>query len=183
MVNETHRLIAREDSVLVLIDFQERLLPAIYENKRVLDNAIRLVRFSRIIGLPVVLTEQERLGDTVAELKKELPAIDPIRKVHFNCFYCHEFGERLRTLGKKTLILAGVEAHICIAQTALHGGHNFTIHVVHDAISSRTLENCTIALDRMRQAGITITSTEMVIYELLQKAGTEEFRAALQLVK
>jgi nicotinamidase-related amidase len=183
IVKEAGRLISRHDSVFVFIDFQERLLPVIYEKEKILKNALRLAKFSRIIGLPVIITEQEKLGDTIAELKKELPYARPIRKVHFNCFYCHEFEDSLHSLDRNVLILAGVEAHICIAQTALYGIRDFTINVVRDAISSRTPENCDIAVERMKEAEIIITSTEMAIYELLQRADTEEFKATLPLIK
>jgi nicotinamidase-related amidase len=94
-----------------------------------------------------------------------------------------EFEHNIKRLERKTLILAGVEAHICVAQTALHALPSFKVHVLADAIGSRTIENRDLAIERMRQAGATITSTEMFIYEILQRAGTDNFRAALQLVK
>ncbi|MBP9560706.1 MAG: isochorismatase family protein, partial [Syntrophorhabdaceae bacterium] len=91
--------------------------------------------------------------------------------------------EQIRASDKKTLILTGVEAHICVIQTALSGLSDYNIHIIEDAISSRTRENKKIAIERMRQAGAIISSTEMFIYEILQKAGTDEFKAILQLVK
>ena len=84
---------------------------------------------------------------------------------------------------RKTLILTGVETHICVSQTALDALPHFDVHTISDAVSSRDLNNRDIALERMRQIGATISSTEMVIYELLQRAGTDEFRSALKLVK
>jgi len=176
-------LIIRETCILIFLDIQERLMPVIAERERVLENAIRLARFSRIIGLPVVITEQEKLGATLPELKNELIDVSPITKIHFNCFNNDIFSEQIKSSGKKTLVLTGVEAHICVAQTALSGLSGFDVHVIEDATSSRTRENRLTAIERMRQAGVIITSTEMFIYELLQKAGTEEFKAALQLVK
>jgi isochorismate hydrolase len=181
--DEKQKLITREDCVLIVIDIQDKLMPVITNREGVIGNVVRLARFSHIIGLPVIITEQERLGSTIAEVKKEIPNVCPINKVHFNCFFCKEFKEQINIIGKKTLILAGVEAHICVTQTALHALSHFNVHVVSDAISSRTAENLHVALERMRQCGVTITSSEMLIYELLQRAGTEEFKAALQLVK
>ncbi len=140
-------------------------------------------RFAEIIGLPVILTEQEKLGDTLSEVLEARPNLQAIRKLDFDCFGCEEFVDEIRGLGKRTLILAGVETHICVAQTALHAAPDHTVHVVSDATSSRTEENWRVALDRMHQAGVVITSTEMAIYELLQRAGTNEFRAVLPLVK
>ncbi len=176
-------LIAREDCILVIIDVQERLMPAVSQKERVLENVLRLARFSGQIGLPVVVTEQEKLGPTVPELAQLLTDFHPINKTCFNCFFCHDFADRVEGLGKNTLVLTGVEAHICVAQTALFAMPRFTVHVISDAVSSRTQENRQVALERMRQSGAVISSTEMFIYELLQRAGTDEFKAALQLVK
>ena len=179
----TKSLIEREDSVLIVIDVQDKLMPVIENKGQIIHNIVRLLKFSKIIGLPVILTEQEKLGSTVSEIKKEIPDVPLIAKSAFSCFFCNEFIEQIRQIGKNKLILTGVETHICIAQTALHALPHFVVHVVSDAVSSRTLENFTIGIERMRQEGAIITSTEMMIFELLKKAGTDEFRAALQLVK
>lgn len=179
----TQNLLVRDDSVLVVIDVQEKLMPVIADGGKLIDNIIKLLKFSQIIKLPVILTEQEKLGKTIAEVKSEILNFNPILKIVFDGFLCDKFVEQLSKIERKTLILAGVETHICIAQTALHALPHFKVHVVGDAVSSRTLENRNIALERMRQSGAVISSTEMVIYELLQRAGTDEFRAALKLVK
>lgn len=176
-------LLEREDSLLVIIDIQERLMPAMAHRETVLENSRRLVAFSDIIKLPYIVTEQEKLGSTVLGLSRHGHPIEPISKVTFNCFLSDQFADAVRLSGRKTLIMIGVEAHICVAQTALQALSQFNVHVVHDAISSRTVDNWSIALDRMRSSGVTITSTEMVIYELLKRAGTDEFKAALALVK
>jgi len=179
----TRNLIRREDSILIAIDVQERLMPVIAEKEKVIGNVVRLLRFAEIIGLPIILTEQEKLGNTLPEILEAAQDLSPIRKLDFNCFGCQEFVEEVRRIGRKTLILSGVESHICVAQTALGAVPNYTVHVVSDATSSRTQENWRVALERMRQVGVVITSTEMVIYELLRRAGTDEFRAVLPLVK
>ena len=179
----TKNLISRKNSILVIIDVQDKLMPVIANREKVIDNIVRLVKFSHIIGLPILLLEQEKLAHTLFEIKKEIPNLPPITKSVFNCFSCAAFTKRIRQIGKKTLILAGVETHICIAQTALSAIPKFEVQVVSDAVSSRSLDNWAIGLERMRQSGVTITSTEMLIFELLERAGTEEFRAALKLVK
>jgi len=173
----------REDSILVIIDVQERLMPVIANKETVEENVVRLMKFAEIIGFPIILTEQENLGDTLPEILEARPDLQPIRKLHFDCFRCQDFPPKLANLGRKTLILCGVETHICVAQTALHALSDYTVHVVSDATSSRAEHNWKVALNRMRQAGVVVTSTEMVIYELLQRAGTDEFRAVLPLVK
>lgn len=176
-------LITREGTILAIIDVQEKLLPAIYEAEKVLKNTIILARFARIIKMPVLVTEQEKLGATMPALKQELADIIPDTKIEFDAAGCTGFAARLAQLKPRNLVIAGIESHICISQTVLHLLPDYTVHVIADAVSSRTAENRRIALARMRQAGAIISSTEMVIYELLQRAGTEEFKAVLSLVK
>jgi nicotinamidase-related amidase len=176
-------MIKKSDSLLVVIDIQEKLMPVIADNRKVIDNVSTLLKFSQIIDLPLILTEQEKLGDTVSEIKQEIPECIPIGKISFDAFLCDEFVEKVHNTKRNTLILTGVETHICVAQTALRALPGFKVHVVSDAVSSRTVHNWTIGLERMRQSGAVITSTEMVIYELLQRAGTDEFRQTLKLVK
>lgn len=173
----------REDALLVVIDMQERLLPVIAEKEKVVDNALKLIKFSRIVGLPILLTEQQNLGETTPELRKELKDIEAIIKWEFDCFESSVFIDRLDKQKRNTLIVVGIEAHICVAQTALHGLSYYKVQVVSDGVSSRSTQNWEVALQRMRQAGVIVTSTEMVIYELLGRAGTAEFREALKLVK
>jgi nicotinamidase-related amidase len=176
-------LISREDCVLVIIDVQEKLVPAVSDKEKVIENVLRLARFANIMKLPMVVTEQEKLGNTIPEINKELEYAYRINKVHFNCFFCNDFSDWINKLGKSTLILAGLEAHICVAQTAIFALPRFNVHIIGDAISSRVRENHIVSIERMRRYGATISSTEMFIYELLQKAGTDEFKAVLPLVK
>ncbi len=180
---ETQRLITREDCVLLVIDVQEKLVPVVSNKERVIENVIRLSRFAQIIGMPVIFTEQVKLGLTLPEVRKELSNVQTVSKIYFNCFFCKEFSDGIEKTGRKTLIVAGIEAHICVAQTALYALPDFNVHVISDAVSSRTPENCLVALERMGRAGAVISSTEMFIYELLQRAGTDEFKTVLQLVK
>jgi nicotinamidase-related amidase len=176
-------LINKEDAILVIIDMQERLFPAMADKEKLLENVTRLVRFSKIAQLPVILTEQEKLGSILPDIKEELKEVEPVSKVEFDCFACDAFIEGAARFHRKTLILAGIEAHICVAQTAIHAVSGYTVHVVSDAIASRSAHNRGIALDRMVQAGVIVTSTEMAIYEILRRAGTDTFREALKLVK
>lgn len=182
--SSSHDLPLREEnSLLVVIDMQERLVPGMKDKDNLVKNVRTLVKFSKIIGIPVVVTEQEKLGNTIPEIRKELGDISPIMKVEFDCFGCRPFDTLLIDLGKEDLIIAGIEAHICVTQTALHALSGYRVHVVNDAVSSRSHENKQVALDRMRQAGVIPSSTEMVIFELLKKAGTDTFKEALKLVK
>ena len=177
------KLLDREESVLLVIDAQERLLPAIAERSKILDNIVRLVKFAQIIDLPILFSEQQKLGKTVEEIHSVVPGLDPIEKVAFDCFESPEFNRRLERLRRRCLVVTGVEAHICVAQTAISGLGKYTVHAVSDAMSSRSPHNRDVALARMGQHGVVITSTEMFIYELLGKAGTDEFKGVLPLVK
>jgi isochorismate hydrolase len=178
-----NRLLSTDDALLIIIDMQERLLPVIAGKEKVVDNALKLIMFSHIVGLPILVTEQQNLGETTPELREGLKDIEPIIKLEFDCFESHVFIDRLDQQTRNTLIIAGIEAHICVAQTALHALSHYKVHVVSDAVSSRSSHNREVALERMRRAGVIVTSTEMVIYELLGKAGTAEFRGALKLIK
>ncbi|MDD5622995.1 MAG: hydrolase [Actinomycetota bacterium] len=177
------RLIKREDSVLVVIDVQERLVPVISNHNKMIANIVKLIRFAEIIGMPVVMTEQEKLGATVKEIKIELTDLVPITKIEFSVWKCSKFVKKLNQLSRSNVILVGVETHICIAQTALELLPNFNVHVISDATSSRSEENKDIALQRLNQSGVVVSSTEMVIYELMGRAGTEEFKKVLSLIK
>jgi nicotinamidase-related amidase len=183
MKSSSSALLRKEDCVLLVIDVQEKLVRVIKEAGESIENIVRLIKFSKIVDIPIVLTEQQNLGDTVKEIRAELGTFEPISKITFSCFASEKFCAYLKTLNKKTLIVTGVEAHICVAQTALDALNEYNVHAVSDAVSSRDIHNKEIALHRLRQNSVTITTTEMLIYELLIKAGTHEFRKTLKLLK
>lgn len=176
-------LVSRKDCVLVVIDVQEKLMPAISGGERVIANTATLVRFCEICGVPVVFTEQKKLGPTVPEVKDLVQGFSAVEKVHFNCFLNSEFRDAVERLGRNSLVLVGAESHICVAQTAIAALPRMRVHVIADAVSSRSPDNRLIALERMREAGAVISSMEMFIYEILRQAGTDEFKAVLPLVK
>ncbi|MEA2015595.1 MAG: isochorismatase family protein [Actinomycetota bacterium] len=182
-LNTGSHLIKREDSVLVVVDIQEKLTPYIKNNSKVIENVVKMIKFAQIIGLPIVLTEQKNLGNTVKEIKKELSGITPITKIEFSACKCSEFVKKIDELSRKNIILTGIETHICIAQTALELLPHFNVHVVGDATSSRSIEDMDIALNRLERSGAIINSTEMLMYELMERAGTEEFKKVLKIVK
>jgi len=179
-------LITKEAAALVVIDVQEKLFAHMAEKEKLTENLTKLIQFARIIKIPIVLTEQypKGLGPTIPQIKALAPNLQPIEKLEFSCFGSQKFRETFATTQVKTLILSGIEAHICVAQTAIEGLENgFRTCVVEDATSSRNPEDKATAIQRMRQNGVTVVSTEMLIYELLKKAGTPEFRETLKLVK
>ena len=179
----TRGLLEREECALVVIDLQNRLLPHIHDHERVVRNTTKLVHFAKIAGLPILWTEQENLGETPDEILEHLSGVEPIRKIEFGSFGCEAFQRAAAALGKGTLLLAGIEAHICVAQTALGALPRYRVQVIADAVSSRDPIHRDVAFSRLQQAGVELTCTEMLFYEILRRAGTDEFRAVLPLVK
>ena len=169
--------------VLVVVDLQEKLLPAIHERERILRNSLLLLRLAHVLEFPVILTTQYRkgLGAIVPEVTLAAPAIAPLDKVAFGCFGSAEFEARIAQFaGRDQLLVAGIESHICVAQTVLGAlTKAFTVHVAADAVGSRTAENRAIGLRRMEAAGAVVTSTEMAIYELLGRSDADAFKAML----
>lgn len=176
----------RDDSCLVVVDMQEPFMRAMFDRETVTQGARHLIEAAKILGLPVLVTLQnaERMGDTVPEVLEVLPPIEPIDKMSFSCCGNEAFTQRLEQFGKGTVILCGVETHICINQTA-HDllAQGYKVHVPEDAVCSRTERNWRSGLEKMRASGTVITNTESVMYELLGCAGTDEFRQILKLVR
>ena len=179
-------LLSKEGATLIIIDIQEKLFPHIHKREEVSENVRRLIKFARIMGIPIVLTEQypKGLGPTIREIKELIPRVKPIEKVEFSCLLSSAFRERLSELHARSLVLTGIEAHICVAQTAIEAlTEGYRVYVVSDAVSSRRREDKTVAIERMRQHGAVIVTGEMLMYEILRKAGTPEFKKVLELVK
>lgn len=174
--------------VLVVVDIQEKLLPPIFEKERLVRNSQLLIRLARILDVPIVATTQyaKGLGKTVPEIASLLPESDAIDKLEFSCFGSDAFCSQLKRLpgNRNTVLLCGMESHICVTQTALGAlREGYLVHVASDAVSSRTEWNWKIGLDRMRAADAVISSTEMMIYELLRRSGGEAFKELLPYLK
>lgn len=178
----------RRRVALLMIDLQYTTVATVFEPARVLRNAQLLLRLAEVLAIPVALTTQYAKGlgnihPEIARLSKGTPVFD---KAAFGCFADPNFSRYLHEQAPRanTLLLAGIESHSCVAQTALGGlAAGYTIHVAADAVSSRTLDNWQIGLKRMERAGAILSSTEMMVYELLGRAGTPEFQTMLPLIK
>jgi nicotinamidase-related amidase len=169
-----------------VVDVQERLLPAIHERERVLLNALRLVKGARILNLPILATEQypNGIGRTVSELAWAIPEFAPMEKTAFSCCGAKNFIPSLASKNVRDVVLCGIEAHVCVCQTALDLlDQGFGVFVVADAVSSRAPENWHHGIERMRDSGAAIVSTEMILFELLEEAGTDRFKKILELIK
>ena len=172
--------LSRDDSVLIIVDIQERLVNAMKVKDTVINNCLHLIELAKIYKIPILLTEQypKGLGHTVDDIKSALPVYQPIEKVSFSCCGEQGFSAQLLKLGRKTIILTGMETHVCVLQTCvelLKGG--ITVHLVKDAVCSRTKETWQTGAEFMRDAGAVISCTETVLFQLLGVAGTEEFKA------
>ena len=179
----------REDALLVVIDVQEKLMPVIHEAAEVERNIDRLARGTHILGVPALLTEQyvKGLGHTTSVVRKafeQTHGYDPIEKSCFSAFGCDSFRAKLKAIGRRQILVAGIEAHVCVYQTVLDLlGDRYEVTLISDGISSRSLANKNVALNRMQQEGAKLSSTEMALFELTALSGTDEFRAISKLVK
>ena len=177
-----------DQCALIVIDIQEKLLAPIFEKERLVRNAQLLIRLAGILTIPTLLSTQysKGLGNTIPEVASLLPEAQPVEKVAFSCFGSDVFCSAVKRLpgNRNTLVLCGMESHICVAQTALAAlREGYLVHVASDAVSSRTEWNWEVGLERMRSAGAIISSTEMVVYEALGSAGTSDFKAMLQYIR
>ena len=185
-MSQTSWRLHRAATGVLVVDIQERLLPAIFERDRVVAETLRLVRGAGVLDLPLFATEQYRkgLGPTVPEVANAIPGFAPFEKLAFSACGAPGLIDAMRTRGIKDVLVCGIEAHVCVCQTTLDLlEHGFRPFVIADAISSRTPENWRLGIDRMRQAGATIPSNEMALFELLEAAGTSDFKAILALVR
>src|SRR5512147_403718 len=176
----------KEDAVLLIVDIQERLAVVMKEKDRVVRNCQHLIELAKMIDIPVVVTEQypRGLGRTVPELQSVLTEYKPVEKISFDCCCQPAFMQELTGHTRKTVIIAGMETHICVLQTCvglLKSGMN--VHVVEDAVCSRTAENWRTGIEFMRDAGAVVTCTETALFQLLKVAGTEEFKKISQRIK
>ncbi len=176
-----------EDCALAVIDIQEKLLPPIFEKERLVRNAQLLVRLADILSLPIIVSTQyvKGLGPTIEEISALMPAVKPVDKMEFGCFGNGEYCSTVAGLANRnTLLVCGMESHICVMQTALGAlNQGLNVHVAADAVSSRTELNWKLGLNRMQAAGAVMSSTEMMIYELLGKSGTPAFKEMLKHLK
>jgi nicotinamidase-related amidase len=177
-----------EQCALIVVDIQSKLLPPIFHKDELVRNSQLLIRAAGILKIPSVVTTQyaKGLGGSVPEIASLLPQTEPIDKQLFSCFGSDAFCSTLKRLPgqRNTLLLCGMESHICVMQTALAAlREGYLVHIASDAVSSRTEWNWKIGLERMRAAGAVISSTEMMIYELMKSSGSAAFKELLPHLK
>jgi nicotinamidase-related amidase len=175
---------SRHDSVLIVVDVQGKLLPAIPHRERLIWNIRRLLDGAQVLGVPVLASEQypEKLGPTDSALADSLPLV--VSKLAFSCCGEQAFGDRLRELPVRKTLVVGIETHVCIMQTVfdlLTDGYE--VFVAADATASRFEIDSRVALERMQSSGVTLTTTEAALFEWCQVAGTAEFKEISQIIR
>jgi isochorismate hydrolase len=180
--------IQREEAVLVVVDVQDVLIKKM--NQGVAENVIRNIRillaFAKEMTIPILITEQypKGLGKTIPEIKMELESIVPIEKVSFSCCGVETFNHQLNQLERKQVILTGIETHVCVLQTADDLiQRSYEVYAVADAVCSRRKLDWEMGLRWMKKKGAMIPTTEIIAFQLLKEAGTEEFRRLSKLLK
>ncbi len=179
-------MLEMENTALLVIDVQGKLAYQVYRSARILENLQILIKSARVFELPVLAVEQypQGLGPTVPEVGKLFQDTVPVEKITFNACLNEAFVQKLEECGKKQLLVAGIETHVCVYQTVTGlRGRSYEVHVAADAVSSRTAWNRETALQRMRELGAVITTTEMALFELAKIAEGERFRRFIEIVK
>ena len=179
-------LLRKDDTLLVIVDIQTKLLNVIFEKERLVSSCKKLICAAKLLGVPMVITEQypKGMGPPDSQSSEVLEDIEAIEKTSFSCCGVDDFNQRISSFGKKQIVVIGIEAHVCVLQTVydlLHQG--YFVYVPYDAVSSRKEGDYKNALDRMRQAGAVVGSVESAVFELLEKAGTLIFKEVSGLIK
>lgn len=179
-------LVRAQESVLIVVDVQERLLPAVSGGAEAVERIRLLMQAAARLGIPMLLTEHysKGLGATVEPVRELAPEGSVMEKSHFSALREPAIAERLATLNRRQLVVCGCETHVCVFQTAMElAGKGYRTHVVSDAAGSRHSEDKEAALARMRANGLEVSTSEMTVFEWLERGGTDAFRDVIQLIK
>jgi nicotinamidase-related amidase len=179
-------MLTTDNTVLVIIDVQDRLVRVMPDKERLVQNLQKLIKGVRVFNIPVIMTEQypAGLGPTLPEITGLLPDVKPIDKFCFSCWDDERFRQELESLKRQQVLIAGIEAHVCVYQTAMDlRGKGYEVQVVVDCISSRDQQNKEVCLTRMTNAGIDPTTVEMALFELLKVAQGDKFKQISSIVK
>ena len=175
-----------EKTALVVVDVQGKLAELMYDKETVFANCVVLVKTAKILGVPILWCQQypKALGETIPQLAELLAGESPIDKLCFSCAGHPDFIARLNELKREQVILCGIETHVCVHQTAMDLlDRDYDVHLIADATSSRTESNRKIGIQRMRDEGVCISSTEMALFELLRTAEHADFKEVAKLIR
>jgi nicotinamidase-related amidase len=182
------RTLKSDECALLVVDIQEKLLPPIFNREQLIRNSQLLIRLAQLLKLPMIATTQyaRGLGGTVPEIASLLDGAAIYDKLEFSCFGSEQFCSEMKSLpaNRNTVLVCGMEAHICVTQTVLAAlNRGYLVHVAADAVGSRAESNYQIGLRRMEAAGAVLSSTEMMMYELMRASGTPIFKEMLKHLK
>jgi nicotinamidase-related amidase len=175
-----------EGSALLVADIQKKCIKPIYKKEAMINNVKTLIGFSGLIGMPVVLTElmPSRFGNTVEEIRRLLPRLEPIKRTRYSAFGNEQLTLRLESMNINTLIVVGMESHISICQTVLDAiNRGFKVHLVLNATSSRKKVNWKAAISKMSAAGAVITTMEMLMHEIIDGADHQLYKKTVELAR
>lgn len=179
-------MLKTENTVLVIVDVQGKLANLMHGKQALFENFQKVIKGMQVLGIPILWVEQnpEGLGPTIPEITDLLVDIKPISKLCFSSYRNEHFVQALKASDRNQVLIAGIEAHVCVYQTAVDlVGSGYEVHIVTDAVSSRTQGNKQLALQKMKNSGVNLTSTEMALFELLGVAEGEQFKQILKIVK
>jgi nicotinamidase-related amidase len=179
-------ILSKNNTILLIIDVQKKLMPVISNDQNIVENISRLISTFQILGMPIVLTEQypKGLGGTVEQVRKLIPTLTAVPKNEFAATDNPEFWSHINIHKPNAFVICGVETHVCVSQTVIRLiEKEIQVHVVADAVGSRHLLDHEMGLKKMERAGAILSTTEMCLFELAEKAGTETFKSIQQLVK
>jgi nicotinamidase-related amidase len=185
-VNRFNKLLKAEKTCLLIIDIQKRILPVIKDYELVVESTLKLIKGFKAMDLPVYYTEQypKGLGPTEEQIVNELDGIKPIEKMTFSCSGAGELFNIFNAKNHSQIVVCGIESHVCVQQTVLDLIENgFQVDLAADAVSSRKEKDYNIALSRMRDHGTEVTTTESILFELLNVCGTDVFKQVSKIVK
>ena len=179
-------MLTKENTALVVIDVQGKLATLMHQKETLFANVVRMIKGARALGIPVLWTEQlpDKLGATAPEIAAAFGDMKPFVKSTFSCCGDSSFLTELKKLGRKQILITGIETHVCVYQTVMDllAAH-FEVHLVQDAVSSRIKENYYLGLEKMKDAGASLTSVEMSLFEMLRVAEGDLFKQIIQIVK
>ncbi|MBN2225936.1 MAG: hydrolase [candidate division Zixibacteria bacterium] len=179
-------MLQADNAALVIVDIQGKLASLMYQKEIFYDNVVRMIKGARLLNIPIIWNEQlpDKLGATIEPIKSELSDLHPLVKKSFSCCGNPDFVKRLKATGRKQVLLTGMETHICVFQTAvdlLDAGYE--VHLVTDAVASRFEHNYRVGIERIKDHGAIVTSTEMALFEMFDIAEGPQFKELVKIVK
>lgn len=179
-------MLKADNAAFVVVDMQEKLFKAIKDKDDLLENMVKMVKGAKVLGLPIVVTEQnpKGLGPTLSPLTDELQGVEPVTKFSFSCCGEPRFMEEIKKLEGRTILIGGIETHVCVYQTVRDLVNlGFTVQVVADCVSSRTKFNRAMGEEKCKEVGATLTTVETALFEMLEVAEGAKFKQMLKVVK